>query len=172
MASMPVTAPFGGKRRVGGVVGHVHHRQAPSRGVAAGHRADVKLIVGRERHRGMQTIGNRDRVGGVARHVADVHRIEGRARGKGSPGHVQGGPFQQAHTGAANRHGRRDGLRRDIELRHRGRAGGRIATFPATIEHVGGVVVGAEEGVHGPGKARDLDRGNRGGGQVDEENRV
>src|SRR5271157_3529054 len=110
------------QRRIGGVVGDIHHRQAAGGGIAARYGANVELVIGGERHRGVQTIGDRHRVRGVARQVADVHRIEGWASGVGCPGHIQGAVVHQAYTGASNRYrgrdGRGDGRGWNVELRH------------------------------------------------------
>src|SRR5271157_3217834 len=160
------------QRRVGGVVGDIHHREAAGGGIAARYGANVELVIGGERHRGVQTIGDRDRGGGIKRHVADVYRIEGWAQFVRCPGYIQGAVVHQTHTGSADWHRRRDRLRRDIKLCHRGWNGSSVSAFPAAIQHIGGVAVAAEEGIHWPGETGDLHRGNRGGLQVNQENRV
>ena len=133
---------LGRKWRIGGVAAYIHHRQAAGGRVAAGVRADVELVVVRQRHRGVEAVANRDGVGGQAGHVADVHRVIGgsRSRRHRASGNIERRAVQQAYAGAANWHRRLDCLRRDVQFCHRSRPAG--SAFRTAIQHIGGIAVG------------------------------
>ena len=161
--------PSGRQRRVGGVAGDIDHRQTSGGDIDAGAGADVELVVGGQRHGAVITVADGHRVSGQPRHVADVDRIVGPGRA-GIAGDVQRCAVEQANAGASNRHGRLDGLRGNVELRHR--CARRRAALDSAIDHISGIAVAAEEGIDRPGETGNLHRRDRSGRQVDQENRV